>query len=706
MRHSIFFLATLALCACTERQVETKDFTQFVNPFIGTDATGHTFPGACTPFGLVQASPETNATGWQHCSGYQYGDTLIWGFSQTHLNGTGCIDLGDILIQPLSGQRIREDYRSAFDKQTETASPGYYAVHLTDDSIKAEITATPHVAVYQFDFLKNDTTSLLIDFQHGLTWNDNGQRNHVLSCNVALENDTLITGESQLKEWAERHLAYALQFNRPITDVVKLPKRNEFEKGERWIVTFAETDKPLQVKIGLSPHSIAEAKQNLSNECPDWDFAATRENAKEKWNASLACAEIEGNEDEHENFYTALYHLMQQPHCLAGDTYSTFSLWDTYRAAHPLYTILTPSKAGAFVNSMIAHGEAQAYLPIWALWGYETHCMIGNHAVPVIVDAILKGIPGIDEERAYATIRKSLTTPHEKSEWDVLNKHGYYPSDRITSESVSRTLETCIDDYAAALLAERLGHTDDAAFFMSRAGNYKNLFDTTTCFMRPRLSDGTWKSPFDPTQLAHAESIGGDYTEGNAWQYTWHVQHDAEGLINLFPSKESFLNRLNGLFTAVVDTTQKLSDVTGLIGQYAHGNEPSHHVTYLYALAGEPRRTQELIREIFDTQYKNTPEGLCGNDDCGQMSAWYLFNAMGFYPFNPVGGEYILGAPQLKRITLNLENGKTFTIIAKNLSEKNKYVRSVSLNGKQLTRHSITHDEIMQGGELIFEMEE
>ncbi len=690
----------LAGCHSTVSEPAT-DYAQYVNPFIGTQGTGHTYPGACCPFGLVQASPETNATGWQHCSGYQYGDSLIWGFSQTHLNGTGCIDLGDILLQPISGERVRNDYRSTYDKASETASPGYYSVTLSEPTIQAEMTATPHVAFYRFHYSDADTTSLLVDLQHGLTWNDNGYYGHVLTCDMQQQDEHTITGQSLRREWAERQLAFAIRFNLPIQEVIKLPKRDERERGERWIVSFKTSEQPLMAQVAIAPTTVEDATANLQKECDTWDFEAVKSKAREAWNRQLACITAEGTEAQLQNFYTALYHLMQQPNALTDSTYSTFSLWDTYRAAHPLYTLLIPGKAAQFVNSIIAHGERSSYLPIWALWGYDTHCMIGNHAVPVIVDAILKGIPGIDAERAFNVIKKTLTTPHDKSEWDIYDQYGYFPADLITSESVSRTLEACTDDYAAALLAEKLGKTEDAAFFHKRANNYRNLFDSTTHFMRPRLSDGSWKAPFDPTQLAHAESIGGDYTEGNAWQYTWHVQHDAEGLMELFSSRDAFLQRLDGLFTAPA-SQGTLSDVTGLIGQYAHGNEPSHHVSYLYTVAGKPHHTQELVRQIIDTQYQNKPDGLCGNDDCGQMSAWYLFSVMGFYPLNPVGGEYILGAPQLPRITLHLENGKTFSIIAEGLSTENKYVQSVTLNGKPLEGYTITHEQIMSGGELRF----
>ncbi len=694
----------LLLTACAPRTgTPSADYARHVNPFIGTQGTGHTYPGACYPFGLVQASPETNATGWQHCSGYQYSDSLIWGFSQTHLNGTGCIDLGDILLQPLSGRRVRDDYRIPYDKTSETASPGYYSVKLGHPAIQAEMTATPHVAFYRFGFHEADTTSLLVDLQHGLTWNERGYHSHVVSCTLEQQDAHTLAGESVRREWAVRRLAYVIRFNRPIRDLIKLPARHERERGERWIVTFEPDGQPLMTQVAIAPTTTEEAANHLKKECDTWDFETVKAQTRAAWNRQLACITAEGTEAQLENFYTALYHLMLQPHGLTDSTYSTFSLWDTYRAAHPLYTLLTPDKAGRFVNSLIAHGEANPHLPIWPLWDYDTHCMIGNHAVPVIVDAILKDLPGIDAERAYKVIRKTLTTPHAKSEWDIYDTYGYFPADVITSESVSRTLEACTDDYAAALLAEKLGKTEEAAFFRRRALNYRNLFDTASCFMRPRLSDGSWKAPFDPTQLAHAESVGGDYTEGNAWQYTWHVQHDVEGLMALFPSREAFLQRLDGLFTAPA-SQGTLSDVTGLIGQYAHGNEPSHHVSYLYTLAGRPHRTQELVREIIDSQYRNRPDGLCGNDDCGQMSAWYLFSAMGFYPVNPIGGKYVLGAPQLPRITLHLENGCTFTIVADGLSAANRYVQSVTLNGKPLKGCILTHAQIMAGGELRFQL--
>ncbi|MDE5935564.1 MAG: glycoside hydrolase family 92 protein, partial [Muribaculaceae bacterium] len=406
------------------------------------------------------------------------------------------------------------------------------------------------------------------------------------------------------------------------------------------------------------------ALANIAAELPGWDFDAVATEAHDEWRDLLSRIDMEGTDDQKKNLYTSLYHAYVQPNRISdadgryrnaadsvvkatGDGfYSTFSLWDTYRAAHPLYTILNPERVDGFVNSLIEQSEVHGYIPLWALWGRDTECMVGNHGVPVIAEAFRKGFKGFDAERAYDAVRRTQTVPHgPKSPWDIYLKYGYFPSDLIEKESVSSTLETTYDDYAAADMARRMGKTDDAEMFAARADYYKNLFDTTTLFMRPRLSDGSWKGPFNPSAIGHAESVGGDYTEGNAWQYTWHVQHDIDGLMDLFPDRETFVQRLDSLFT--IELITDASDVTGLIGQYAHGNEPSHHVAYLYTLAGRPDRTEELIREIFDTQYHPYPEGLCGNDDCGQMSAWYIFSAMGFYPVDPVSGNYIIGAPQM-----------------------------------------------------------
>ena len=459
----------------------------------------------------------------------------------------------------------------------------------------------------------------------------------------------------------------------------------------------------------------------MDTEMPGWDFEATREAAKADWNKYLSRIEVTGTDDQKTNYYTSFYHALIQPNQISdvdgmyrnakdeivktdGEAfYSTFSLWDTYRAAHPFYTLMVPEKVDGFVTSLVEQGEVQGFLPIWGLWGKETFTMIGNHGVSVIAEAYRKGFRGFDAERAFNIVKRTQTVSHpHKSNWENYMKHGYFPTDLTEVESVSSTLESVYDDYAAADMAKRMGKAEDAEYFAKRADFYKNLFDKETQFMRPRNSNGTWKTPFDPSEVAHAESKGGDYTEGNAWQYTWHVQHDVPGLIALFGSEEAFLNKLDSVFTVELKTTQ--ADVTGLIGQYAHGNEPSHHVTYLYTLAGRPERTQELVRQIFDTQYRPEPDGLCGNDDCGQMSAWYMFSAMGFYPVDPVSGNYVFGAPQMPQITLKLANGNTFTVIAEGISAENKYVESITLNGEPYTKNYITHEDILNGGTLVFKM--
>jgi len=680
-------------------KTDTKDYTQYVNTFIGAADNGHTFPGACYPFGMIQTSPVTGAVGWRYCSEYTYQDSLIWGFTQTHLNGTGCMDLGDILVMPVTGTRARawDAYRSHFPKDKEAATPGYYTVELSDPQVKAELTASIHAALHRYTYHKADSASLLIDLQHGPAWREEQYHSQVNSCEVNWEDAQTLTGHVNNTVWVDQDYFFVMKFNRPVIDSLYLPMR-ETEKGKRIIATFdMKPGEELMMKVALSTTSVEGAKKNLQAEIPDWNFDGVKLAAHDEWNSYLSRIDVEGTDDEKTNFYTCFYHALIQPNQISdvdgmyrnaadsivkagtGTFYSTFSLWDTYRAAHPFYTLMVPERVDGFVNSLIEQGEVQGFLPIWALWGKENFCMIGNHGVSVIAEAYRKGFHGFDAERAFNMVKKTQTVSHPlKSDWEVYTKYGYFPTDLTKAESVSSTLESVYDDYAAADMARRMGKEEDAAYFAK------------------------WKSPFNPSDVGHAESTGGDYTEGNAWQYTWHVQHDVPGLIALFGGEKAFLNKLDSLFTVKLETTQ--ADVTGLIGQYAHGNEPSHHVTYLYALAGRPERTQELIREIFDTQYKNKPDGLCGNDDCGQMSAWYMFSAMGFYPVNPVSGDYVFGAPQLPKIVLHLADGKTFTVIAENLSKEHKYVDSIMLNGEPYTKNTISHEDILKGGTLVYKM--
>ena len=729
MKKLSVFLYTLALgsafysCSTAKQDTPQTDYTQYVDPFIGAADNGHTFPGVCRPFGMIQTSPVTGAVGWRYCSEYMYADSIIWGFTQTHLNGTGCMDLGDILVMPFTGERHRtwDAYRSSFSKTSENATPGYYTVTLDQAKVKAELTATTHAALHRYTYEQADSASILIDLQHGPAWNEKQYHSQVNSCEVNWENDSTLTGHVNNKVWVDQDYYFVMQFSRPVIDHFELPMA-ETEKGKRLVASFnIQPGEEVLMKVALSTTGVEGAKANMAAEVPGWDFEGIRTAAKADWNSYLSRIEVEGTDEEKTNFYTSFYHALIQPNEISdvdgryrnaadsvvnatgGKFYSTFSLWDTYRAAHPFYTLMVPERVDGFINSLVDQAEVQGYLPIWGLWGKENFCMVANHGVSVVAEAYAKGFRGFDAERAFNAIKQTQTVSHPlKSNWENYMKYGYFPTDLTEAESVSSTLESVYDDYAAADMAKRMGKTEDAAYFARRADFYKNLFDSSTQFMRPKKSDGTWKSPFNPSQIGHAESVGGDYTEGNAWQYTWHVQHDVPGLIALFGGEEPFLNKLDSLFTLKLETTQ--ADVTGLIGQYAHGNEPSHHVTYLYALAGRPERTQELIREIFDTQYSPKPNGLCGNDDCGQMSAWYMFSAMGFYPVNPVSGEYVFGAPQLPEFVLHLADGKTFTIKAEGLSEANKYVKSITLNGEPYTKNFISHADIVKGGTLVYQM--
>jgi predicted alpha-1,2-mannosidase len=713
----------LIICIFNSQILPGQDYTKYVNPFIGTAENGHTFPGATLPFGLVQVSPQTGNAGWRYTGGYNYEDSAIIGFAQTHLSGVGCSDLGDILLLPFSGNPDREDYRERFLKSTEKVTPGYYAVSLSDSEIDVELTATQRTAFHKYTFRKGNA-HLLVDLQSGISWDEKSLQNRVLSANIHIENTTTISGNHRVNVWVTRELAYIIEFNKPFKINKEIPSKPQ-EKAKRYILDFdIEPGGVLLAKIAISTVNVDGAKKNQATENPGWDFEIIRREANETWNEVLSRVKVKGSQAQKENLYTSLYHLFLQPNNIADvdgkyrgandsvftspskSYYSTLSLWDTYRAAHPLYTILTPERVDGLVNTLLQHYQVAGSLPMWALWGKDNYCMIGNHAVPVIVDAYLKGFKGFSPEKAYEAILGTQTKSHAKSNWEIYNQLGYYPYDWIKEESVSRTLETCFDDYAVAQMAEKLGKKVDAAVFSKRAAFYKNLFDPGTSFTRGKDSKGNWREPFDVLSISHAGSAGGDYTEGNAWQYTWHVQHDVNGLVKLFGSQTKFLQKLDSLFLldAVIKSDGFSGDVSGLIGQYAHGNEPSHHVPYLFTLTGKPWRTQELVREITDKFYINQPDGLCGNDDCGQMSAWYLFTAMGFYPVKPVSGEYVFGAPQLPEISISLPDNKQFIIEAKNISDQNKYVKSISLNGKPYSKLFITHQEIMKGGHLVFTM--
>lgn len=695
--------------------------SSYVNPFIGTAYVGHTFPGASCPLGLVQAGPETGNFHWKYCSGYNYEDSLILGFSQNRLSGTGCPDLGDIRMMPYC-KTVRPDYSSAFDRGTETAAPGYYAVTLTDNDVRVEISCTPHVAVHKYSF-GTQSRNLLVDFATGLTWTP--RRDSIWkvmrAADVKVKDSKTITGYLHPHTWVGRDLYFVVSFDTPFESLREF-RNNDREKAPKYDISFADGKKPVHVKVALSTVSVENAEENLESEVRGWNFNRVRRAASKEWNKYLGLAKVKGTDDQKTNFYTALYHLFIQPNNIAdvngdycgadgkvhnagnGGHYSTLSQWDTFRAADPFYQLMTPEFSADLVNSMLRQSEEQGFLPIWALWGQENYCMIGNHSVPVVCQAALEGLPGVDAERVYREVRKSLTENHKNSIWELYDTYGYYPFDLIEVEAASRTLECGYDDWCAYLLADKLGYADDAAFFWKRSQYYRNLFDPEYKLFRARDTKGGWRTPFFPEALDHAE-IGGDFTEGNALQYNWHVMQDIPGLMELMGGPEEMEKQLDRMFSLpeLMEGQRTLHDVTGLIGQYAHGNEPSHHVIYLYTLAGNRNRTAELVREVFDKFYKPRPDGLCGNDDCGQMSAWYVFSAMGFYPVDPISGEFVLGAPQIGKVTLKLPGGKKFTVKAEGLSEKNKYVGSVSLNGETLDK-TITRGQILGGGTLIFKM--
>ena len=695
-------LLPLALC-CTR----VEDVCSYVDPFIGTADNGHTFPGACVPFGLVQPSPDSGNDEWKYCSGYNIADDTLIGFSQTHLNGTGCQDLGDILLFPFSG--TSDTFRTGYDKASQVATPGYYSVQL-ENGVQVRVTATARVAQYLFQYGDAASRRLMVNFQNGIVFTPGNLLQHVLDADISYDDCCTITGHLSVKNWVGREVYFVVKFSEPYVIRTNLPLQPE-EKADKVVLDFATGTAPLGVKVALSSRSVEGALAALEAENPGWDFEKTRAAAHEKWHSLLSRVEVEGSAEEKTNVYTSLYHLYIQPNEISDVNerpfFSTFSLWDTYRAAHPFYTILNPEMVGPFVQSLIDQFHTQGFLPIWPLWGGETHAMIGNHAVPVVVEACLKGFGGFDPEEAYEAVKTSLTVSHRKSDWEIYDRYGYYPFDLVEVESVSRTMETCYDDYCASLLAGHLGHKEDSVFFARRALNYQNLLDPSSGLVRGKDSKGAWRTPFDKFRLSHAATAGGDYTEGNAWQYTWHVQQSPQTLVDLLGGADAFEAKLDSLFFLDVVSqanTGFVDDVTGLIGQYAHGNEPSHHVIYMYQYAGRPWRTEALVREVFDRFYRPLPDGLCGNDDCGQMSAWYLFSAMGFYPVDPAGGEYVLGAPQIPSITLKLPGGKTFTSRALGLSPIHKYVKSVTLNGMPLEGFKLTYNDIMKGGVLEFEM--
>jgi predicted alpha-1,2-mannosidase len=724
-----------------------------VDPFIGTGGEGHTFPGAVVPFGMVQLSPDTriqprkDAYGW--AAGYRHDDSTIVGFSHTHFSGTGHSDLGDVLLMPIAGEVRLErgdadkpgsGYTSRFRHDDERAEPGYYAVTLDDYGVRAELTATARVGVHRYSFPKGKPAHVLVDLRTSM-YDYPGK---VSWSRLRLQPDGTVTGFRETRGWAPgRQLYFAMRFSRPVQghgfhdteqDVPYKgfpppgendPAQRAQIEGRQLVGTFDfdnASREPLLVKVSISPVSEAGAIANLDAEMPGWDFDAVRAGAKAQWAKALGAVDIDAPEPMRRSFYTALYHAFMGPslfmdsdgryrgpdnavHEAKGFTnYSTFSLWDTYRALHPLLTLVQPEqRSNDVVNSLLASRRESPYgiLPVWAFHGLETWCMIGYHAVPVIADAYMKGIRGYDTDEALdAMVASASYGPYDGiAQYMEL---GYVPIDE-EGEAASKTLEYAFDDWTIARMAGAMGRKDIAGAFEKRAANWKHAFDPKTGYMRARKRDGSFREPFDPD----ASGYGSDYTEGNAWQYSWYVPQDVAGLAAAHGGTDKLLDRLDGVFDAKVDPKvfEHMEDITGLIGWYAHGNEPSHHVAYLYAYAGQPWRTQARLKQIMDTQYKPTPDGLAGNDDLGQMSAWYVFTALGFYPVAPGSNEYIIGRPFLPRASLNLPNGKRFTVVADGLDDAHTYIGSATLDGKPLDRAFLRHDEIMAGGELRFTMQ-
>ncbi len=684
------------------------DILDYVNPLVGTEGTGHTFPGACVPFGLVQASPDTGNHNWAHCSGYVNG-LPIRRFSQTHLSGTGCSDLGDAAIFPFVGECPKEFISPAKDVQTK---PGYYACTLAASGVRVEVTATEHVAFYKLHYPKGSRARLLFDPAWGI-YPRNGD-SAIESAEITVEPEKgVIRGLIDSARWVKRQYGFYLQADHPfrVTErVVTTPKalRN---RTDATVIDFDSTE--ITLKIAISSTSDAAALVNYQAEGAPLAFEEACAKAEATWRKVLSDAEVlEGSEEEKANFYTALYHLSIQPNNIADvhekPRYSTLSMWDVFRAACPLYTLLYPQVVDGIIESALRQYDEVGYLPVWQLWGKDNHCMIGNHTVPLVVDAYLKGFK-FDVEKAWKAVDDSLSKDFEsrpKDQFAILDRYGYYPFDLIKGESVSRTLECAYDDACAARMARALGKDSRAKFYAKRADYWKNVFDPQTGFARGRDTKGAWREPFSPYALGLGADTANDFTEGNSFQYSWHVLHDVPGLVEKLGGHKEALRKLDELFKARADQSEmgNVADVTGLIGQYAHGNEPSHHVIYLYTLLGHPEKTADYVREVFDRFYHPRADGLCGNDDCGQMSAWYIFSAVGFYPFDPASGIYVLGAPQIPKVRLTFPGHGTLIVTAKNLSKANRYVAKVTLNGKPINGPTITHKELLAGGNLVFEM--
>lgn len=722
MNKIFFIVAILFLISCNTEEKDSVDYSSYVNCFVGTDGPGNTYPGAVVPFGMVQLSPDNGLPGWDRIAGYYWQDSTIAGFSHKHLSGTGAGDLYDILVMPYNSRfkddlwADKDDYRpySKFSHDSEEASPGYYKVDLNSSGIVAELTTTKRVGFHRYTFPKDDNSKILFDLGYALNWDDPTETY------LKQEDQYTIVGYRYSAGWApDQREHFIIKSSKPLDKVLFYQNNKQVDgkevKGKKVkceALFSTEDGEEVLLKVALSSHSIEGARKNLDHELSSWDFENVRGSAKAEWNDLLSTIEVKGPDEKKAVFYTNLYHCFLTPslhsdldgfykgadgeyHQAEGyDKYDTFSLWDTYRTAHPLYTILCPDKVEDFISSFMSHYDETGLLPVWSLAGNETNMMIGYHAVPVIVDAYFKGVP-MDAKSAYKACRETaMSDAWSLKDYKAL---GYVPSEVGGHDnwSVSKTLEYAYDDWCIARFAKALGEMDDYKLFMGRSKNWENLYDSERAFICPKDRDGNFLDSFE------AKDYSDDFCESNAWHYLWHLPHDIESLIDTMGTNV-FVAKLDSMFTYEPLATDKLPLFsTGMIGQYAHGNEPSHHVAYLYNRVGQPEKTGRLIKQIIETQYSTEPSGYCGNEDCGQMSAWLIMSSLGIYPVNPADGIYHLTTPWMEESVVNLPNGKKLTIVDK--TKKNGGIERVTLNGNTIENYTVTHKQIMDGGLLLFE---
>ena len=739
MRNRIFLSLLLVYTAA---MTHATDYTTYVNPFIGTQTdetgalSGSTFPGATMPQGMVQLSPETeNYVTWDPCCGYDYNKDKIFGFTHTHLSGTGCTDLIDISLMPLTEnitpeQLKKGEFPQTFSHDSESARPGYYMVLLQESGVKVELSATIRTGIHHYSFPSGKPQTVVLDLDRstfrGEAYYTGRRAYQIIQSQIRIVDDYTIEGYRMITGWAKlRKVYFRVEFSRPIKNHLIMDGERNYGKSDiangrslRSALSFnTQEGNDLMIRVSISPVDIEGARRNMKAEAQSWDFDFYTRKAHDAWQKELGRIDIEGTEEQKIIFYTGLYHVFIQPNTMSDvdgrymDTnyeikqmpdrqtyHSTFSLWDTFRAAHPLYYLLAPDIAAQFVKDMVIHYNTYGYLPIWDLWGQDNYCMIGNHAIPVLSYAILADIPEFDKEAAFQAMLMSSKRSHLNSPFEIWEKYGYMPQN-LQNNSVSITLEQAFDDWCVAAAAKKLGYITDYEHFLKRSEYYRNLFDPSIGFFRPKDENGQWIEPFDP--LSYEQPC---FIEGNAWQYLWFVPQNPEGLIELLGGEREFIKKLDENFSLTATSGETNGNASGFIGQYAHGNEPSHHTVYLYNFVGKPECTQELVDQVRSSFYRASPCGYAGNDDCGQMSAWYIFSSLGLYPFNAGSAEYVIGTPLFKKATIHLTNGKDFTILAPNKTEKKIHVKRVILNDKPIMNLKLTHQQIITGGTLSFTM--